>query len=160
MRYPQTSVTASRSSSSIAQTNAGLRDPGKTRQQIVVVARLVHVDAPLDMMMRINLKGTGVHARSHALVRELSPQRMTVNCIAPGFIADLSVYKDLPDGVPARVLTETPLAGPAARLTQQQWRKARPCRRDFGHRRHLSRKRDRSAGPVREAVTAEGRENP
>lgn len=100
----------------------------------------------------------GVHARPHAMARELNPQRMTVNCTPPAFTAELSVYEDLPADPSARVFTQTPLAGRAVWLTQRS-RRLWLHRRGFGHRRDLARPWGQVVRPVRGTVTAEGGEN-
>ncbi len=51
----------------------------------------------------------GVHGLTYALVRELSPLSITVNAVAPGFIADTDFNSDFPSEARDRVLAETPL---------------------------------------------------
>lgn len=52
----------------------------------------------------------GLHGLTHALVRELSPLGITVNCVAPGFIEDTDFNADFPAEARAQVLAETPMA--------------------------------------------------
>jgi 3-oxoacyl-[acyl-carrier protein] reductase len=51
----------------------------------------------------------GLHGLTYALVRELSPLGITVNCVAPGFIEDTDFNADFPAAARAEVLRETPL---------------------------------------------------
>lgn len=57
----------------------------------------------------------GLHGLTYALVRELSPLGITVNAVAPGFIADTEFNADFPSAAREEVLAETPL-GRAGRV--------------------------------------------
>jgi 3-oxoacyl-[acyl-carrier protein] reductase len=50
----------------------------------------------------------GLHGLTYALVRELSPLGITVNCIAPGFIEATEFNADFPAEAKVKVLAETP----------------------------------------------------
>lgn len=55
---------------------------------------------------------SGMHGMTYSLARELSPQGMTVNAIAPGFIAETEFTGEWPDSRIQEIVQETPAGRP------------------------------------------------
>jgi 3-oxoacyl-[acyl-carrier protein] reductase len=55
---------------------------------------------------------SGMHGMTYSLARELSPQGMTVNAIAPGFIAETEFTGGWPDSRIQEIVSETPAGRP------------------------------------------------
>lgn len=52
---------------------------------------------------------SGLHGLTYALARELAPRGITVNVIAPGFIADTGFTGAWPDSITSAIVSETPM---------------------------------------------------